>query len=107
MTIQRSLIVFMTLLSLSLVLAEGRSRAQTNAVRTRVTQAVDMRNLVTLRGSVHPLQSAQRGQPGLEGVERIAGLGGIFLNLAGDLVEKCFEFPHAAWHRGSFRLSGP
>ena len=29
--------------------------AQTGAVRARVTQPVDMQNLVTLRGNVHPL----------------------------------------------------
>src|SRR5208337_4718840 len=44
-------------------------------------------------GIGQPLQSAQRGQPGLEGVKRIAGLGGILLNLADDLVKECFEFP--------------
>ena len=44
-------------------------------------------------GIGQPLQSAQRGQPGLEGIERIAGLGGILLNLADDLVKECFEFP--------------
>ena len=40
-----------------------------------------------------PLQSAQRRQPGLESFERIAGLGGIFLNLAGDLVKECRRRP--------------
>ncbi len=44
------------------------------------------------RGIGQPLQSAQRGQPGLEGIERIAGLSGILLNLADDLVKECFEF---------------
>ena len=44
-------------------------------------------------GIGQPFQSAQRGQPGPEGIERIAGLSGILLNLADGLVKECFEFP--------------
>jgi hypothetical protein len=40
--------------------------------------------------SVSPalFQSTKCGQPGLEGVERLARFNGIFLNLAGDLVKE-------------------
>ena len=43
------------LLSVLLLLSSLVSQAQTPAVRARVAQAVDMRNLITLRGNVHPL----------------------------------------------------
>ena len=45
----------MALLSVSLVESLLLLRAQSNSVRPRVTQAVDMQNLVTLHGNVHPL----------------------------------------------------
>ena len=55
------------------------------------------------RGGIgQPLQSAHCGQSGLEGVERIAGLGGILLYLAGDLVKECLEFPRAWWQTIGF-----
>jgi hypothetical protein len=38
-----------------MILSSVTALAQTSAVRARVTQAVDMQNLVTLRGNVHPL----------------------------------------------------
>jgi hypothetical protein len=44
-----------SLLFASIVLCALSVLAQTNAVRARVTQGVDTRNLVTLRGNVHPL----------------------------------------------------
>jgi subtilase family serine protease len=44
-----------SLLFVSVVLCALSVSAQTDAVRVRVTQAVDTRNLVTLRGNVHPL----------------------------------------------------
>jgi hypothetical protein len=44
-----------TLLISALVLFVSSVLAQTNPVPARVTQAVDMRNIVTLRGNVHPL----------------------------------------------------
>src|SRR5208283_184734 len=53
-------------------------------------------------GISQPLQSTQRGQPGLERFGRIAGLGGILLNLAGDLVKECFEFPRTWWQAVGF-----
>jgi hypothetical protein len=43
------------LLLVSVVLFSPFAFAQTNPVPVRVTQAVDMRNIVTLRGNVHPL----------------------------------------------------
>ncbi len=43
------------LFSISVALFPLASLAQTNAVRIRVTGAVDVHNLVTLRGNVHPL----------------------------------------------------
>ena len=62
MKVARSVIVSTALLSLSMILSSLASLAQTNAVRARVTQAVDMRNLVTLRGNVHPLARPQYDQ---------------------------------------------
>jgi subtilase family serine protease len=53
--ISRSLIISRALLSVSVILSLVTTRAQTNAVRARVTEAVDTQNLVTLRGNVHPL----------------------------------------------------
>ena len=55
MKVARSVVVSTALLSLSMILSSLASLAQTSAVRARVTQAVDMQNLVTLRGNVHPL----------------------------------------------------
>ncbi len=55
MKVIRSLGISTVLLSVSLVLFSLTSLAQTSAVRARVTQAVDMQNLITLRGNVHPL----------------------------------------------------
>ena len=55
MTVSRSLITSTALLSVSLILSSLTSLAQTNAVRARVTQPVDLNNLVTLQGNVHPL----------------------------------------------------
>src|SRR5208282_1285630 len=54
MNASRSLLIYTALLSVSLVLSPLNSLAQTQAVRARVTQPVDMQNLVTLRGNVHP-----------------------------------------------------
>ena len=62
MKVARSVIVSTALLSLSMILSSLASLAQTNAVRARVTQAVDMQNLVTLRGNVHPLARPQYDQ---------------------------------------------
>ena len=42
-------------LLLSMVLFPLTALAQNNTARARVTQAVDMQNLVTLRGNIHPL----------------------------------------------------
>ena len=50
----RSLLISIALLLVSLVLSSIAS-AQSSPVRARVTQAVDMQNLITLRGNVHPL----------------------------------------------------
>ena len=55
MKISQSVIIPAVLLSASLILLPLASTAQTSAVRARVTQTVDMQNLVTLRGNVHPL----------------------------------------------------
>ncbi len=55
MKVIRSLGISTVLLTVSLVLFSLTSVAQTSAVRARVTQAVDMQNLITLRGNVHPL----------------------------------------------------
>lgn len=55
MRVTRPRIVSTLLLFVSLGLSSFAALAQTAAVRPRVTQAVDMRNLVTLRGNVHPL----------------------------------------------------
>jgi hypothetical protein len=49
-----SLIISTALLSVCLAVSPFTSRAQTSAVRARVTQAVDTENLITLRGNVHP-----------------------------------------------------
>jgi subtilase family serine protease len=54
MNASRSLLIYTALLSVSLVLSPLNSLAQTRAVRARVTQPVDLNNLVTLRGNVHP-----------------------------------------------------
>src|SRR5208282_4517777 len=50
-----SLMIKTPLLLISVVLFSPDVFAQANPVPARVTQAVDMRNLVTLRGNVHPL----------------------------------------------------
>jgi len=47
-------------------------------------------------------QSAQRGQPSLESVKRIARFSGILLHLAGDLVKECLEFPRTWWQAIGF-----
>jgi hypothetical protein len=49
------LLLFSILFSISVALFPLASLAQTNAVRARVTEAVNVHNLVTLRGNVHPL----------------------------------------------------
>jgi subtilase family serine protease len=51
----RPRIISSALLSVFLLLSSLVSQAQTTAVRARVTQPVDMQNLITLRGSIHPL----------------------------------------------------
>jgi len=55
MKVIRSLVIRAALLSLLLACSPLASTAQTNSVRARVTQAVDLQNLTTLRGNVHPL----------------------------------------------------
>jgi len=55
MKVIRLLFIPSALLPISLVFFSLTSLGQTNAVRARVTQAVDTQNLVTLRGNVHPL----------------------------------------------------
>jgi len=62
MKVARSVVVLTALLSVSMILSSLASLAQTNTVRARVTQAVDMQNLVTLRGNVHPLARPQYDQ---------------------------------------------
>ena len=62
MKVSRFSIISMALLAVSLVMSAQGSRAQTGAVRARVTQAVDMQNLVTLRGNVHPLARPEYDQ---------------------------------------------
>ncbi len=57
----RSLLISIALLLVSLVLSSIAS-AQSSPVRARVTQAVDMQNLITLRGNVHPLAQPQFDQ---------------------------------------------
>lgn len=57
----RSLLISIALLLVSLVLSSLAS-AQSSPVRARVTQAVDMQNLITLRGNVHPLAQPQFDQ---------------------------------------------
>ena len=51
----RPRLISTSLLSVFFLLSSLVSLAQTAAVRARVTQPVDMRNLITLRGNVHPL----------------------------------------------------
>ena len=57
MLIMRSsmLIKKLNVLFLFILLISLNAWAQTGAVRARVSEAVDMHNLVTLRGNVHPL----------------------------------------------------
>jgi len=55
MKISHSLIISVAILSVSLGLFPLTSAGQTSVVRARVTEAVDMQNLVTLHGNVHPL----------------------------------------------------
>ena len=55
MKTSHSLTISVAILSVCLGLFPLTLTAQTGAVRARVTQAVDMQNLVTLRGNVHPL----------------------------------------------------
>ena len=55
MKTRHSPIISIALLSGAMILSSVTALAQTSAVRARVTQAVDMQNLVTLRGNVHPL----------------------------------------------------
>ena len=50
------------LLLLAIILSVGSLVAQAGAVRARVTQAVDMQNLVTLRGNVHPWARPENDQ---------------------------------------------
>jgi hypothetical protein len=45
----------LTLFLASLVLSGPRAEAQTASIPTRITQEVDEKNLVTLKGNVHPL----------------------------------------------------
>ena len=59
MKVRRPLMIITAFLSVLLVLSSVAAQAQTNAVRARVTQAVDMEHLVTLRGNVHPLARPQ------------------------------------------------
>ncbi len=47
--------VSIALLSLFLLVSSIAAFGQSNTIRPRVTRAVDMRNLITLRGNVHPL----------------------------------------------------
>lgn len=47
------------LLFLTLIFSVSRSTAQNNPPQSRITQAVDENNLVTLSGNVHPLARAQ------------------------------------------------
>ena len=54
--------ISIALLSVFLLLSSLVSQAQTTAVRARVTQPVDMGNLITLRGNVHPLARPQFDQ---------------------------------------------
>ncbi len=62
MKVTRALIISTALLFAFLVSFSRVSLAQTSAVRPRVTQAVDMRNLITLKGNVHPLAQPQFDQ---------------------------------------------
>ncbi len=62
MRISRSTIIFLALLSVSLSLFPVTSPAQTTAARARVVQPVDMHDLVTLRGNVHPLARTEFDQ---------------------------------------------
>ncbi|MGO8791708.1 MAG: Ig-like domain repeat protein [Terriglobia bacterium] len=62
MKISQSMMVSAVVFSASLILFPLVSPAQTNVVRGRVTEAVDMQNLVTLRGNVHPLARPQFDQ---------------------------------------------
>jgi hypothetical protein len=55
MKVARLLLISSVLLGSFLVLFPLTSQAQTGAVRSRVTEAVDAQNVVTLRGNVHPL----------------------------------------------------
>ena len=62
MNVLRRLLILTAILSVSLSFFSPSARAQSNAVRARVTQAVDMQNLVTLRGNVHPWARAEFDQ---------------------------------------------
>ena len=62
MKVSRFSIISIALLAVSLVICVCSSRAQTGAVHARVTQAVDLQNLVTLRGNVHPLARPEYDQ---------------------------------------------
>ena len=62
MKINRPLIIIAALSSVFFVLFSPAAQAQANAVRARVTQAVDMEHLITLRGNVHPLARPQFDQ---------------------------------------------
>jgi subtilase family serine protease len=55
MKISHSLLVSTALISVFLVLFPRTAQAQSPAIRARVTQPVDMHDLVTLPGNVHPL----------------------------------------------------
>ena len=55
MKVSPSLIISTLLLTVFLILSPLTLLAQTAGVRARVTQPVDMQNLVTLPGNVHPL----------------------------------------------------
>ena len=50
------------LFSISLALFTANMPAQTGQVRARVTEPVDIQNLVTLRGNVHPLARGEYDQ---------------------------------------------
>ena len=62
MKTSRSIIISLALLSVSLGLFAVTSPAQTGAVRARVVQPVDMHDLITLRGNVHPLARTEFDQ---------------------------------------------
>jgi hypothetical protein len=55
MKVLGSLLICTALLSVSLVLSPLTSLAQSRAVRARVTRPLDLHDLVTLHGNVHPL----------------------------------------------------